>query len=71
MLSVIALLILGGNVIFPFAATMAIGLISGTYSTIYIATPVMLLISERSRARKEAAKAASTKGGGKRAKARA
>lgn len=73
MLAVLALVFLGGEVIFPFAATMAIGILAGSYSTVYIASPVMLLISERSRARKEAAKAAATKGGksgGKRAKAR-
>lgn len=47
MLSVLALLILGGDVIFPFAATMAIGIIAGSYSTIYIASPIMLILSNR------------------------
>jgi preprotein translocase subunit SecF len=47
MLAILALLLLGGEVIFPFAATMAIGVIAGCYSTVYIASPIMLLLSDR------------------------
>jgi preprotein translocase subunit SecF len=70
MLSVIALLILGGDAIFPFAATMAIGIVAGTFSSIYIASPIMMMLSDRS-AKKSATAKASGKSGGKRAKARA
>ena len=71
MLSVIALVVLGGAAIFPFAATMAIGIVAGTFSSIYIASPIMMLISDRSERRKQAAAKPSGKSGGKRAKARA
>jgi preprotein translocase subunit SecF len=43
MLVVLILFFFGGPVIHDFAFTLAIGLISGTYSTIYIAGPVVLL----------------------------
>jgi preprotein translocase subunit SecF len=42
MLVVLILFFFGGPVIHDFAFTLAIGLISGTYSTIYIAGPVVL-----------------------------
>jgi len=45
-----ALLVLGGGVIRPFAFALMIGFISGVYSTIFIATPVILL-SEKSKRR--------------------
>ena len=70
MLSVLALVILGGDVIFPFAATMAIGIVAGSYSTIYIASPIMLLLSERKNAAKGAGPKAANKNA-KRSKARA
>jgi preprotein translocase subunit SecF len=72
MLSVLALLILGGEVIFPFAATMAIGIVAGSYSTVYIASPIMLLLSERKNrnAAQSAGPRAANKGP-KKAKARA
>jgi preprotein translocase subunit SecF len=47
MLAVIALLLIGGPVIFPFSAVMAIGIVVGTYSSIYIAAPIMLLLERR------------------------
>jgi len=47
MLAVLALLLLGGPVIRPFAAVMAIGILVGTYSSIYIAAPIMLLLEQR------------------------
>ena len=43
MMVVLILFFFGGAVIHDFAFTLAIGLISGTYSTIYIAGPVVLL----------------------------
>lgn len=42
-LSVLALLILGGNVLRGFAFVMTIGIIVGTYSSIYVASPFALL----------------------------
>lgn len=42
LLAVLSLLAFGGGAIFDFALCMTIGVIAGTYSTIFIATPVML-----------------------------
>jgi preprotein translocase subunit SecF len=70
LLAVLALVTLGGEVIFPFAATMAIGIVVGSYSTVYIASPIMLLLSERKNAN-DPKLGASAKKGGKQAKARA
>jgi len=50
LLVLVALLVLGGGVIRPFAFALLIGFISGVYSTIFIATPVILL-SEKGRRR--------------------
>jgi preprotein translocase SecF subunit len=47
MLAVLSLLILGGEVIRPFALAMAIGIVVGTYSSIYIAAPVLLFLERR------------------------
>ncbi len=68
MLSVIALLAFAGPVVFPFTATMGIGIIVGCYSTVYIASPVMLLM-ERWRSQRDAKAGKAKPGGGKRAKA--
>ncbi len=69
LLAVVALLVLGGEVIFPFAATMAIGIVIGSYSTVYIAAPIMLLLSDRKKASES--KPAPNAKSGKKAKARA
>ena len=45
--AVLALYIFGGEVLRGFAFTMLIGVISGTYSTIFIAASVAILITER------------------------
>jgi preprotein translocase subunit SecF len=42
-----ALLILGGEVIRPFAWVMSFGIFTGTFSSIYIAAPVLLWIEKR------------------------
>ena len=47
MLAVMALLLLGGEVIQPFAMTMAIGILVGTYSSVYVAAPVLLGLEKR------------------------
>ncbi len=70
LLAVIALVLVGGEVIFPFAATMAIGIVVGSYSTVYIASPIMLLLTDRKKAG-ESKIPAKAKKNGKQAKARA
>lgn len=45
-----ALLMLGGGVIRPFAYTLFVGFLAGLYSTVFVATPIILLL-ERSRRR--------------------
>ncbi|MFO0687339.1 MAG: protein translocase subunit SecF [Myxococcota bacterium] len=47
MVAVIALLAFGGEVIFPFSFTMAIGIVVGTYSSIFIAAPMLLFLERR------------------------
>ncbi len=42
LVSVLCLVLLGGGAIRDFSVAMLIGMIAGTYSTIYIATPVVL-----------------------------
>jgi preprotein translocase subunit SecF len=43
----LALLIFGGEVIRPFAWVMTFGIVTGTFSSIYIASPVLLIIEHR------------------------
>src|ERR687895_63356 len=45
--SLIALAVLGGEVVRPFAMLMLFGVIVGTFSSIYIASPVLLAIETR------------------------
>ena len=45
--TILALLIFAGNVIRPFAWVMLFGIIVGTFSSIYIAAPVLLYIERR------------------------
>jgi preprotein translocase subunit SecF len=45
--SLMALSILGGDVVRPFALLMLFGVIVGTFSSIYIASPVLLAIEKR------------------------
>jgi preprotein translocase subunit SecF len=56
MMVVVILFFFGGAVIHDFAFTLIVGLISGTYSTVYIASPVVLFweqhISSRKRVRR-------------------
>ncbi|MCC6642227.1 MAG: protein translocase subunit SecF [Deltaproteobacteria bacterium] len=46
-LAVLALLVAGGPIIRPFALAMVIGIVVGTYSSIYIASPTLLLLERR------------------------
>jgi len=44
MVAVLSLWLLGGEIIRPFAIAMAIGIIVGTYSSIFIASPALLFL---------------------------
>jgi len=71
MVTVLALLFLGGSVIRPFAGAMTIGIVVGSYSSIYIAAPIMLILSTDADAKKGAPAKRAGKPGRKQAKARA
>jgi preprotein translocase subunit SecF len=45
--SVIALLLLGGEVIRPFAWVMAFGIFTGTFSSMYVAAPILIWIERK------------------------
>ncbi len=47
MLSVLALWIFGGEVIRPFAIAMTVGIVAGTYSSVFIAPPILLILERR------------------------
>jgi preprotein translocase subunit SecF len=57
-LAVLALYVFGGEVLEGFAFTMLVGIVSGTYSTVFIAAAIAIILSGRSAARSEAAAAA-------------
>ena len=46
--TLLALFILGGEVIRPFALVLILGVAIGTYSSIFVASPVLLEIENRS-----------------------
>ncbi|MEW5742027.1 MAG: protein translocase subunit SecF [Myxococcota bacterium] len=50
-LSLVGLLIFGVGEIFDFAAAMLLGIIVGTYSSVYIASPLVIWLDEREAAR--------------------
>ncbi len=47
MVALLSLYFLGGDVIRPFALAMLIGVLVGTYSSIFIASPLLLFLEER------------------------
>ena len=47
-LAVVALFLFGGEVLRGFAFTMLVGIVTGTYSTIFIASAIAILLSRRS-----------------------
>ena len=47
LIALVSLFIFGGDVIKPFALTMIIGVLIGTYSSIYVAVPTLLLFKFR------------------------
>lgn len=46
---VIALLLLGGGIIHDFAFAMTVGIIVGTYSSVYVASPILIVWQEHDR----------------------
>ncbi len=54
-LTVLALFFLGGEVLHGFAFTLVVGIIVGTYSSIFIASPIVVGWSERGRVKAKAA----------------
>jgi preprotein translocase subunit SecF len=65
MIAVLALYLLGGEVIRPFAFAMLIGIVVGTYSSIFIASPMLLFLEERYRAGRPASGKAGKRSGTK------
>jgi preprotein translocase subunit SecF len=65
MLALIALYIFGGEVLRGFTFTMILGVLIGTYSSIFIASPVLILLgtvmSEKKTATDPKAKAAAAR----------
>jgi preprotein translocase subunit SecF len=55
-LSLVGLLIFGVGEIWDFAMAMLVGIIVGTYSSVYIASPLTIWIDQRAAARERAAK---------------
>jgi len=65
-LAVLALYIFGGDVLRGFAFTMLVGIVSGTYSTVFIASAIAIILSQRKAARAGGAEpSAARKGGAK------
>ncbi|MGH9348461.1 MAG: protein translocase subunit SecF [Vicinamibacterales bacterium] len=59
-LSVMSLYLFGGEVLEGFAFTMLVGIASGTYSTVFIAAAIAILLSERKRRATAAVSAGTT-----------
>jgi preprotein translocase subunit SecF len=57
-LSVLSLYIFGGEVLRGFAFTMLVGIVSGTYSTIFIASAIAIILSKQKRSFAASAQAA-------------
>jgi preprotein translocase subunit SecF len=74
LIALLALYFLGGDVIRPFAFAMLIGIVVGTYSSIFVASPLLLFLEERYGGPSEgdrkrgSGKGASGKGGAKRSR---
>ena len=64
LLSVLALLAFGGEVLRSFSVALVWGIAIGTYSTIYVATPLLLYMNLRGVAARMAERAAETARGG-------
>jgi len=64
-LAVLSLYIFGGEVLRGFAFTMLVGIISGTYSTIFIAAAIAIILSGKQAKGRQAAAAKAASGGRK------
>jgi len=60
-LSVLSLYVFGGEVLRGFAFTMLVGIVSGTYSTIFIASAIAILLSKKKRSSAASAQAATAR----------
>ncbi len=69
--AVLALFLFGGEVLHAFAFTMLVGIVSGTYSTIFIASAIAIILSKRRARARAPAAPAGDKGDRKDRKARA
>ena len=63
LLVVLALFLLGGGVIHDFAFAMLVGIVVGTYSSIYIASPVVILLEKRASAKAAEARSRKARAG--------
>jgi preprotein translocase subunit SecF len=70
-LAVSALYLFGGEVLEGFAFTMLVGIISGTYSTVFIAAAIAIILSRGRAAARAGAAGAAPEGRAKKRKARA
>jgi len=61
-IAVLALFLLGGEVLHGFAFTMLVGIVTGTYSTVFIAAAVAILMGEWRHGRRRAAAPAAANG---------
>jgi len=57
MLVVVMLLIFGGATLWDFSLALTVGIVVGTYSSIFIASPIVLYLEDLARKKAEAAKA--------------
>lgn len=55
---ILCLFLLGGTVIHDFSFAMLVGIITGTYSSIYVASPILILFEDVKKGRKPKAKRA-------------
>ena len=63
-LSLVGLLIFGVGEIWDFAMAMLVGIIVGTYSSVYIASPLTIWLDERAAAKAKATRPGGNKGAG-------
>jgi preprotein translocase subunit SecF len=70
-LAVLSLYLFGGEVLNGFAFTMLVGIVSGTYSTIFIAAAVAIILSKAAPVRTAPAEAPSPSGTGSKARRKA
>jgi preprotein translocase subunit SecF len=67
-LSVLSIFLFGGEALRGFSFTMLVGIVSGTYSTIFIASAIAIILSGKARSRAAAASPGDAVQGGKKQK---